>query len=285
LLRVLTDEGLREEQLVVAFFRHGDFAGPDDYLATVETVWGFASAWELLRKLRGVEAGIVLSGALKDNVPHAVNAWPFLLGIPEPDFLTCIEIGLKMVRDPQRRLMVPDAINRVCQRRGVPYRLEAFPNEYFVWTGDAIVNEQVLRPALSALEDARLANGARQEFKTARDELRQGTPGSRKQAVAEACNAVESALKVLLTEHGVALPENQSLDALVRACKDAGLFPPAVDGRSVPIEQILVGPGRFGNRRGRHGGGAVPHDVAPEEAEAVVSAAAVAMTFIAKRLP
>ena len=100
-----------------------------------------------------------------------------------------------------------------------------------------------------------------------------------------ACNAVESALKVLLGAHGRPLPASQNLDALLAACRDAGLFPAAVDGKGIPVEQLLTGPGRFGNRRGRHGAGEVPHDVEPDEAEAVVAAAAVALAFIARRLP
>ena len=152
----------------------------------------------------------------------------------------------------------------------------------FVWTGEAIVEEVALQPALSAIADPRLGG---REFATARDELRDLTPAALKQSVAEACNAVESALKVLLAEHQVSLPSRQNVDALVASCREAGLFPPAVDGGGVPIEQIITGPGRFGKRRGRHGGGTVTHDVGRDEAEAVVAAAAVAIAFIAKRLP
>ncbi len=80
------------------------------------------------------------------------------------------------------------------------------------------------------------------------------------------------------------MPAKQNLDALIEACRYAKLFPPAVDSGGVPVEQILAAPGRFGNRRGRHGSH-VPHDVEPDEAEAVVASAAVALTLIARRLP
>lgn len=55
--------------------------------------------------------------------------------------------------------------------------------------------------------------------------------------------------------------------------------------KGVPIEQVLADAGRFGKRRSRHGAGYLPRDVQPEEAEAVVSSAAVALILIARRLP
>ena len=90
---------------------------------------------------------------------------------------------------------------------------------------------------------------------------------------------------MLLLKHKVSPPKRQNLNDLLAAAKDAGIFPGSVDGGGVPIEQILTGPGRFGNKRERHGGGAVTHDVERDEAEAVVASAAVAITYIAKRLP
>ena len=141
----------------------------------------------------------------------------------------------------------------------------------FVWTGDAVVEREALRPALSALADPRLAPGPGQEFATARRGLREGTPAALNRSVAEACNAVESALKVLLTEHRQPIPTGHDLDALLGACQAAELVPPAA-------EEILAGPARFANRRGGH-------DLERDEAEAAMAAAAVAISFIAGRLP
>ena len=212
--------------------------------------------------------------------PHFVKA------LPEPDFLTCIEGGHQLIRSMPARRSFPERANRLCERRGVPYRAEgSVLSIHFVWTGDAIVEQEAVRPALSALDDPRLVPGPGQEFAVARRELREGTPSALRQAVAEACNGVESALEVLLTEHGQPIPAGQGVDRLMGACKAANLFPPAVDGKGVPVEQILLGPARFGDRRGRQGSGPVPHDVEREEAEAVVAAAAVAIKFIAGSLP
>jgi HEPN domain-containing protein len=105
----------------------------------------------------------------------------------------------------------------------------------------------------------------------ARRGLREGTPAALRRSVAQACNAVESTLKVLLTEHGWPIPSGHGVDALLGACRAAELLPPAA-------EEILAGPARFANRRG-------DHDVERDEAEAAMAAAAVASKFIAGRLP
>jgi len=199
--------------------------------------------------------------------------------MPDGDFLTVLE---RCVGDfPAESVMA--RVNGVCERRGVPYRME-FPGT-FEWVGDPLMEQHVLAPALSALDEPRLSGGPQDEFIAARAAMREGTPQAHRRAVAEACNAVESGLKVLLTEHGVALPGQQNVDALLEACRKAGVFPSAVSQKGIPAEQILAGPARFGNRRGRHGAGPVPHDVEPDEAEAVVASAAVALTLIARRLP
>lgn len=279
LLRTLNDAGLLIERVPPAFFRHEHYADLKDYLLAVREAWGSDAAWDLLRKLRGDEGPTVYSGYMEDNVPDAVYAPQLLLWMPEPDFLTCVEIGYRMASDARNAGTLAAAINRACEARGIPYRFEGFLSAgHFVWTGDAILRERVVQPALSALDDPRLAGGPRSEFNAARDELRQGTPGALKQAVAEACNAIESGLKVLLQANAQSLPARQNLEHLLNACVDAGLIPP--DAR-----EIVAAPGRFGNRRGRHGAGAVAHNVTAEEAETVVAAAAVAVTFIAKRLP
>jgi hypothetical protein len=96
---------------------------------------------------------------------------------------------------------------------------------------------------------------------------------------------VRSRLPNVERKHNARLPKRHNLNDLLAAAKDAGIFPSRVDGGGLPIEQILVGPGRFGNKRGRHGGGANTHALERDEAEAVVASAAVAITYIAKRLP
>jgi hypothetical protein len=288
-MRMLTDASVAPFAIHHAFLRQEHYADIEDYLDAVAIVWGDSEADAIVTQIaqddhytQETRAYIPAHGGrLAGYSPEA-----FLNSLPEPDFLTCIEIGQRMIRDLSVRSHFPSSANRLCERRGIPYRVAGSTSSVeFLWAGDAIVEEEAIQPALSALADPRLAEGPGEEFATARRELREGTPAALKQAVAEASNAVESALKVLLTEHGQPVPASQNVDQLFVACKAANLFPPAADGKGVPVEQILVGPTRFGNRRGRHGGGPVPHNVERDEAEAVVASAAVAITFIAKRLP
>lgn len=258
--------------VVVHYFFAGSWADLADYLAGLDQAGHAAAA-----------AGISLGTGSKSPTDNEGAARTVLTYMPDGDFLTAIERALHGLFDSWDFEPYVRAINEVSERRGVPYRIDQ--SGVFEWVGDPLTETEVLAPALSALDDPRLSGGPHDEFIAARAAIREGTPQSYRRAVAEACNAVESGLKVLLTEHGVALPNQQHVDALLAACRDAGIFPPAVSQPGVPAEQIITGPARFGNRRGRHGAGPVPHDVEPDEAEAVVASAAVALTLIARRLP
>jgi hypothetical protein len=285
---MLTDCGVREETIHDLFMRSEHYADLEDYVGALAKVWDPDVASGVLREIleqdNRTPAPRPILFRNQSDVGYSVAA--FVKALPEPDFLTCIEGGHQLIRSMAARRSFPERANRLCERRGVPYRVEgSVLSIEFVWTGDAIVEKAAVQPALSALGDPRLAAGPGPEFAIARRELRKGTPSALRVAVAEACNGVESALKALLTEHGQPIPAGQGIHQLLGACKAANLFPPAVDGKGVAVEQILLGPARFGNRQGRHGSGPVPHDVEREEAEAVVAAAAIAIKFIAGRLP
>jgi hypothetical protein len=89
---------------------------------------------------------------------------------------------------------------------------------------------------------------------------------------------------VLLSEHGENIPSQQTIEPLLSAANVANLFPKSADGK-VPVDHLLAAPVRVGDKRGRHGGGANTQNVERDEAEAVVSSAAVAIRLIASRLP
>lgn len=257
--------------LVEMFFAREAFGDLDDYVLAVSKTHGEQTA-------RAILVAVSVARQRTGQVSAALTE-----AMPEPDFLTLVEGGIAQAFEYTSSVpTVTSQFENICARRGLPYELDL--NRRFVWTGDAVIQEHALRPAFAALDDPRLAGGPAREFGDAVALLRERTPGACKRAVAEASNAVESALKVLLREHSVSPLDRHSLDALLGAAKAAQLLPSGVDGK-VPVEQILAGPGRFGNRRGRHGSGEAPHNVGPDEAEAVVSAAAVAITFVARRLP
>jgi hypothetical protein len=270
LLRLLIKAGLTDAALVQGLIERGAYGDLSDYLAAVAEVWGQPTADRIYRDAR--------AGSDSYMLPR-VDPTAVLLAMPEPDFLTALEAGVAQVEDPFEELGLVNRLNAVCTRRGVPYRMEgSVRNPRFTWTGDVVVNEQVMAPALSVLDDPRFAKGPGVEFGAARAELRAATPQARKQAVAEACNAVESAMKVLLDERQIGRPKPENAQNLFNALSAAGAIPKEA-------EEIVLAASRFGNRKGRHGAGPVAHDVAASEAEAVVSSAATAVTFLATRLP
>jgi hypothetical protein len=232
------------------------------------------------------EVADAIRASLTQGEARAARALKVLRNMPETDFLDAVERVLAEMH-PYHRSEPAARLQAVCQRRGVPYGLAVTDDEnvVFEWTGDPIVETEVLVPALSALDDPRLAGGPQKEFVAARAAIREGTPQSHQHAVAMACNAVESGLTVLLREHDQPVPNKPVLGNLLKAARAAELFPTGSNGKSAPIEHVLAAAGHFGNERGRHGAGEEPHDVQPDEAEAVVAAAAVALTLIARRLP
>jgi hypothetical protein len=124
--------------------------------------------------------------------------------VPEPDFRLAVWNTAHLSR--QADALAP-ALNEVLRNRGVPWEFDS--NDGFRWIGDHEVETLAVRPALSALEDARFAGGVKSEFDNARAELGLGTPTAPKQAVFEAGSAVESAMKVLLDDHGLTYPAQQ----------------------------------------------------------------------------
>jgi hypothetical protein len=259
---------------IVARFFAGTWADVDDYAEGLVAAGRTDSADAIYRSLSGVPGSSAYSLAI-------------LTHMPDTDFLSALEAVLPLPFYEECEETIAK-IHAICDRRGVPYRLglnDEAGELVFEWAGDPLIQTEVLGPALSALDDPRLAGGPQDEFVAARAALRDGTPQAYRRAVAEACNAVESGLRVLLAQNGREVPPKPQLAALLRACRDAGLLPGSTGGKSSPIDHVLGAAGRFGNERGRHGAGEMPHDVKPDEAEAVVSSAAVALTFIAGRLP
>lgn len=265
-------QGYSYSDVLRSFFA-GTWADLDDYLDGLDQTG------------RSEAAAAIRTDVFKGQSDHNQSV-AVLRQMPDADFLDAIERLLPDRYSPYQDSVVT-RLHGVCERRGVPYRLnlDGKGELKFEWVGDPVVESEVLAPALSALDDPRLSGGPQDEFVAARAAIREGTPQAHRRAVAEACNAVESGLSVLLLQHQQPVPPKPVLSSLLKACRDADLFPKATNGKSVPIDHVLGAAGRFGNERGRHGAGEEPHGVEPVEAEAVVAAAAVALTLIARRLP
>ena len=196
-----------------------------------------------------------------------------LLSMPEPDFRLAVETSLISLDSLDA---VADRITTICRNRGIPWRLA--PKTGFEWTGDETIERDVMAPALTILNDPRLALGPGKEFAQARVELKLGTPEARKQVLVEAASAVESMMKVLLVERGIAYDSRDTAQKLFEHLRGHGVI-------AADTERLLLACATPRNKRAGHGAGALAHDVQQHEAEAFVAAAATAIAFLGKLLP
>jgi len=265
--------GRAPSQVCGAFFEDR-FGGLDDYLGGVDTVFGHSAAFVLRRDVEEAAANTEFSHSLSlpRPDPNEAAAAELLAGMPEPDFRSAMVAGLgPAIRNPEAR----ERVSNICRARGIPWALTM---QGFEWTGDEEIERETLRPALSALDDPRLARGARVEFEGARQELNVGTPTALKQAISEAASAVESAMRVVLDQRSISYPPGASASSLFGHLVDEGLVPRH-------MERLVLAAATPRNKSASHGAGEVAHSVAKEEAQAVVASAAVAISYLATKLP
>lgn len=280
ILGVLWDRhGLAASQILRSLFEK-TYSGRLDYYKAIEEVWGPAERSRCTRSVNEAEAqaGDRMAGRslmkrlFFGSSTEGEGDRALLLAMPEPDFRLAIERALA----PRRRMgKTTKRINEVCHRRGSSW---IFKGKRFVWVGNELVEKSLMQPAEKALDDSRFGGGARSEFESARTQLRAGTGDASKQAVREAANAVESAMKVLLEAHGIPYKGNDAAKSL---------FAHLVAGEIVPeyMEHLVLAPCQIRNRAGGHGAGAVPHQVTTEQAEAAVGGAAGALSYLGRLLP
>ncbi len=169
-----------------------------------------------------------------------------------------------------------ERITTICRNRGIPWRLD--PHDGFEWIGDQTIEREVMAPALTILNDVRLASGAGKEFAQARAELKLGTPEARKQVLVEAACAVESTMKVLLQRRKISYDPRDTAQKLFEHLRDNGVI-------AADTERMVLACATPRNKRAGHGAGAVAHEVKQHEAEAFVAAAATAIVFLGTLLP
>lgn len=251
--------------------RYPDF---DDYTRAVRAVWGDGPADRItnaLSRAANEQPELILAAPEQRHAENlAANA--VLLQMPEPDFRVAVFdafIQHQLAETPVER------INKICKQRGIPW--EFISTEGFTWTGDAEVERAALRPALSAVEDPRLL-GVKNHFDAARSELATGTPTALRQSLHEAACAVEGAMKVLLTQHGIPFDERDTASKL---------FDIAVAKEIVPkfMEYCVLTAASPRNKRAGHGAGEIPHHVPQAMAEAVLASAAASIAYLHKLLP
>ncbi len=164
-------------------------------------------------------------------------------------------------------------ISELFAKRGVPYH---FVDYDLVWAGDRGAHQIVVAPALQALADARLA-GARNEFEAALAHLLAGTQKDREEAIEEAAKSVESAMKVLIADKGLAVAENATATPLFNALKLGNVTPDYTDN-------LVLAAARHRNKMGGHGAGAQPRQIDLDISTAAVNAAAAALVLLGGQL-
>jgi hypothetical protein len=267
-----TLEGTSSGEVIDGFLqdRYADF---DDYFAAVRQVWGDAPADRMYNagaRAASEQPTITAMGDRQRGEERVATA--VLLSMPEPDFRLAIFLAILRLLQPGSALT---RIASVCTARGIPWKLTL--DKGFVWTGDEEIENSAMLPAMSAVEDARFA-AVKSEFDSARSELALGTPKALKQCVHESGCAVESAMKVVLSQRGAAYDEKHAAFALFGDLTTAGIVPEF-------MKFCVLGAASPRNKLGGHGAGEVPHDVPQETAEAVLASAAVSITYLHKLLP
>jgi len=276
ILNVLVRSGFDPVDVVDVLFedRYGSRA---DYYAALGQVWGSAVGYRCEQAVSNAEVNaqfpVAFGGRGPQATPSDVGAHTLLMTMPEPDFRLAVEEVVCRSVQPQA---AGERITKICRGRGAPW---IFAHNRFDWVGEQLVERELLDPALTALSDRRFAGGVRSEFESARNELRAGTAVARKQAVYEAGCAVESAMKVLLDERGIAYDKARDVaQKLFTHLVAAGVVPSY-------MERTLLAAAQPRNKTAGHGAGAIAHDVSTVEAEAVVAAAAGAIAYLGQLLP
>jgi hypothetical protein len=270
---VLETAGLSHQQVIVALFRDR-YGTVDDYYSAVGEVHGHGVVFQLQRAAGEAAADAEFPSDFTRRIdPNEAAARALLTRMPEADFRLAIEEALRITL---RMEQAADRITSICRQRGAPWIFDGAQG--FAWVGDATIERDLVKPALAAINDPRFAGGVRSEFESARAELRQGTPQSRKQAVHEAGCSVESAMKVLLDERAISYSPRDTAQRL---------FDHLVNGGVVPnrMERLVLAAATPRNQTAGHGAGAVAHNPDPAESESVVASAAGAIAYLHSLLP
>jgi hypothetical protein len=219
--------------------------------------------------------------ALLREVPEKLKAAAFLRSLPEPELLTALELGARKLADQRgRHADLFGYLEKVFRTRGLPYTASA--DGGIAWVGEEALREHAIEPALSVLTDSRLAQASK-EFDKARSDLRRG---NLKDAGKAAGDAVETTMSIVLGAHGHPQPQTAGGHDLIQA----GALFDALKAKHVRLldeerDHALIFAAIKVRHTCGHGAGANPKQPDPHYIEAGVAAAAVAITYLASKLP
>jgi hypothetical protein len=250
----------------------------DDYTARLAV---FAQNMPRPSALRGIPIASLRPEDLIHYLGPESRAEALLQSLPEPELLTALELVAHSLADEDAGN--PDLfsyLEKAFRRRGLPYIASA--DTGISWVGEPAVREQAIEPALSVLADPRLST-ARDEFDKARGHVRRG---EFKDAGKAAGDAVETTMAIMLDAHGHPQPQTAGGHDLVQA----GALFDALKAKSVRLLDeereyaLIFGPIKVRHTCG-HGTGISPKPPDPAYVEAGVAAAAIAITYLATKLP
>jgi Domain of unknown function (DUF7014) len=279
------DRGVDANEVRHQWFQQIGYGDVTDVEADVRDRWGentatllrrdleddpFVSQWNYGPRRQAAATAIVQrhvpAPLYLDYVERAIEAYVRERAVSAIDYLDDI------IDDP--RGAVVQYLNGLVATRRIDYRFDE--NGRARWHGDEGAYSEIIRPALDALDDDRLA-GPRQEFESALGHLRAGTPKDQ-EAIEEAGKAVESAMKVLLAERQVSRSGNETAEPLWNLLRDNSIVPPKT-------KDAILSTSRLRNEYGGHGQGAEIREI-PEGIPALaVRSAAAAITYLAELLP
>jgi hypothetical protein len=272
------------QEIRLLWFQRAGYGDAVNVGEDVRDRWGEDAQALLARDLK--EDSEILSYPDERNQRAAWTADVYL-HVPTPLYLDYLELAIeKYARD--RVLVQVDYVefiddplvapvqylNDLFATRRIHYRFDE--NGRARWHGDEGAYGEVIRPALDALDDDRLA-GSRQEFEYALGHLRAGTPKDLEDAIEEAGKAVESAMGVVLDAHGIDAPV-RTAERLWQALRDGGIV-------ETPTHHAIVSTSRLRNEWGGHGQGAEIREIPAGIPALAVRSAAATLAYLAELLP
>jgi hypothetical protein len=279
------EHGVDSQEILLLWFQRAGYGTAIDVAADVRDRWGEDAQALLARDLE--DDSEILRYPDERNQRAAFTAAVYR-HVPAPFYLTYLEIAIekyardRAIAEAEHAHIIEDSriapvgyLNQLFATRRIDYRFDE--NGRARWHGDEGAYVEIVGPALDALDDDRLA-GSRQEFESALGHLRAGTPKDQEDAIEEAGKAVESAMKVLLAEHQVPRPGNETAEPLWNLLRDNSIVPPKT-------KDAILSTSRLRNEYGGHGQGAEIREIPAGIPALAVRSAAAAIAYLAEPLP
>lgn len=169
---------------------------------------------------------------------------------------------------------IRDELNQVLRGAGARYTIGA---EYATTsTEDNLLREEVLKPALAALEHPALSK-VDADLQSGLQALRRGDRPGHETAILQAAAAVEGALAVLVSARRLQV-KRQGAVHYFEALKDAGVV-------ANHFRSLIMAPAEIRNKEAGHSSQVTPRSADADSARAAIYSACVAIAYLSSKLP